>query len=66
MSEDRIVELEIKVAHQDIAIEELNQIIIKQQSEIANLQRYLELIKYKIESIQTAPKEASEAPPPHY
>jgi SlyX protein len=66
MPEDRIVELEIKVAHQDMAIEELNQTIIQQQSEIANLQRYLELIRYKIENIQASPKEVSESPPPHY
>jgi len=66
MSEDRIIELEIKVAHQEMVIEELNQILTQQQIEIANLQRYLEIIKYKIESIQSSPKEVTEQPPPHY
>jgi len=66
MSDDRLVELEIKVAHQEIALEELNQIIIQQQSEITKLQHYLDMLKYKIESIQSPPEKVSEELPPHY
>jgi uncharacterized coiled-coil protein SlyX len=66
MSEERITELEIKLAHHEMTIEQLNQILIQQQSEIDNLQHYLKLLKYKIENIQSSPEKTIEEAPPHY
>ncbi len=64
--ENRITELEIQIAHHELTIEELNQIVIKQQSEISDLLHYLKLLKNKIENIESAPKNISDSPPPHY
>jgi SlyX protein len=68
--EQRITELEIKMAHQELTIEELNQIIIKQQTEIDNFHTYLKILKNEMESLQFDQKESMEQsieqPPPHY
>ncbi|MFK5983865.1 MAG: SlyX family protein [Pseudomonadota bacterium] len=65
--ENRITELEIQHAHHELTIEELNQIVIKQQSEIDNLLHYLKLLKHKIDDIQSNPNNTAEhTPPPHY
>jgi SlyX protein len=64
--EERITELEIKMAHQELTIEELNQIIIKQQSEIDNFHRFLKILNNKMENLQFDQKETMDLPPPHY
>jgi len=66
LTEQRITELEIKMAHQELTIEELNQIIIKQQTEIDNFHIYLKILKNKMESIQFNHNESTEQAPPHY
>ncbi|MCU7800185.1 MAG: SlyX family protein [gamma proteobacterium symbiont of Lucinoma myriamae] len=65
--ENRVMELEIKNAHQEDTIEHLNQIIIEHQALIDNLARHLEQLQNKINTIQEDnSKEAPEPPPPHY
>ena len=64
--ENRITELEIKLAHQEIALEQLNQVITEQQQEIAAMKLYMQSLKDKFENIQYAEKNQPEAPPPHY
>jgi len=60
------MELEIKVAHQELTIEQLNQVITQQQNEIANIKLHLDALKNKINSIQIPEKSLNEPPPPHY
>ncbi len=65
--ENRITELEIKNSHQEDTIEQLNNIIFEQQKAIDNINRHLEQIQNKLNTIQeTNSKEESEPPPPHY
>ncbi|MCP3848808.1 MAG: SlyX family protein [Gammaproteobacteria bacterium] len=65
--ENRLMELEIKNAHQEDTIEQLNQIIIKHQVSIDTLIRHVELLQNKVSDIQEGNiKEGPEAPPPHY
>ena len=66
MSDDRITELEIQFAHQEMVIDELNKIVTKQQTELNNLTHYLKLLKLKFEAFDSSPKNAQESPPPHY
>ncbi len=65
--ENRLMQLEIKNAHQEDTIELLNQIIIKHQTSIDTLIRHVELLQNKVSDIQEGNiKEGPEAPPPHY
>lgn len=63
----RVMELEIKNAHQEDTIEQLNQIIIQHQTSIDDIARHLEQLQNKVSSLQeNNAKEAPEPPPPHY
>jgi len=65
--ENRIMELEIKNAHQENTIEQLNQIVIEQQKNIDELVRNMKRLKTQLSNLQEdSPKEAPEPPPPHY
>jgi len=66
--EEKIIELETKLAYQEHTLEELNKIVIKQQDEILILT--LGLQKLNEQLTQVAPSNLAnieqEAPPPHY
>ncbi len=67
--ENRVMELEIKNAHQEDTIEQLNQIIIEHQHAISALVQQLKQIQNKITSLQensSPSKNEPEPPPPHY
>jgi len=66
VSEERITEIEIKLAHQEVTIDELNQVVTRQQSEISQLYDFIKLLKSKIDNFQTNEKASQESPPPHY
>ena len=65
----RIMELEIKNAHQEDTIEQLNHIVIEHQGAIAKLVQQLKHLQGKVSSLQensSQAKDAPEPPPPHY
>lgn len=66
--EQRIIELETKVAYQDETIEILNDEIKSHQVTMAKMQRQLELMAGKVKDLQpsSVASMAEETPPPHY
>ncbi len=66
MNNDRITELEIKLAYQEELIDTLNGIVANQQLQIGKLEETCKLLHSKIESVATAEKNQPEPPPPHY
>ncbi len=64
----RLDALEIRIAHQDQAIEELNQAIIAQWKEIDRLTRELVMLSDRLASAEQSigPEPGDEAPPPHW
>ncbi|WP_455222441.1 SlyX family protein [Kaarinaea lacus] len=68
MIEERITEIESRVAFQDDTIQQLNDVIVRQQHDIEQLTEELQLLKQQIQSL--APSlvvdQAQETPPPHY
>lgn len=64
----RIIELETKVAFQELIIEELNQSLIEQQFVIDKLQTQIRHIAEKLKGTQISQvaSRAEETPPPHY
>ncbi len=64
--EQRIIELEKKVAFQEQMIEELNEVLVDQQKKISGFERQLNVMTEKIGSGDFVKKVEEEDPPPHY
>lgn len=66
--EQRIVELEIRYAHQDALLADLNDIVYRQGRELDTLKRQLGELRAQLRAL--APSNiatpAEETPPPHY
>lgn len=65
---ERLTELEVRVAFQDQTIQDLNEVVTRQQREIDRLTRELEALKSRIAGLAPAMVIApeDEKPPPHY
>ena len=65
---DRTTELETRVAFQDKTIQELNEVVTRQQGEIDRLVRDMEALKVQVRSLSSYPVASrdDETPPPHY
>lgn len=64
----RLDALEIRIAHQDQAIEDLNETITAQWKEIDRLKREVERLSDRVASAEAAigPDGGEEPPPPHW
>ena len=65
---ERLTELETRVAFQEQTIQELNEVVTRQQGEIDRLSQGYETLKLQL--LELAPSlvadRAEETPPPHY
>ena len=68
MIEERVTELESRVAFQDDTIQKLNDVIVEQQHQIDQLSAQLAVLKEQIQSLapELIADESQETPPPHY
>lgn len=68
MSEDRIIELEIKQAYQDDLIQTLNKVVADQQKQIGKLEETCKVLNEKIKSLAQSKQdiEIIDERPPHY
>lgn len=68
MSEERLVDIEVKLAHQEQSLIELNDVITKQQEKIMKLDELCGFLVDRIRSIgESSPGDASgNEQPPHY
>jgi len=67
--QDRITELESRVAFQEETLDQLNDAVSKQELEIERLTRAIKLFNQQLKSLgldDTAEVSANEPPPPHY
>lgn len=65
--EDRLIELETKMAFQDDLLQGLNDVVAKQEQAMEKLWQANRMLKSQLDSVQgPAGESASEAPPPHY
>ena len=65
MSDDRITALEIRIAHQDQTIAELNDVVTTQWRKIEALERQMNRLREEVQNSQTE-RGGEEPPPPHY
>ena len=66
--ENRLIELETRLAFQDHSLQELNAVVVRQQREIDTLTREIEALKAQLRTLapEMVGSRADEAPPPHY
>ena len=66
--ENKIIDLQSKLAFQDETINELNEVITDQQNQLDQLREDIRLLNLRIVSVAEASNvsEEKEAPPPHY
>jgi SlyX protein len=64
----RLDALEVRIAHQDEAIEDLNETITSQWKEIERLKREIERLADRVANAEQAagPDPGDEPPPPHW
>jgi SlyX protein len=62
----RIDALEARVAHQDRAIEDLNETITGQWKEIDSLTRQIVRLSDQLQEVRDRAPDGPEPPPPHY
>jgi SlyX protein len=66
--ENRLIELETRLAFQDSALQELNAVVVRQQQDIAALTREIEVLKTQFRALapELVASRGDEPPPPHY
>lgn len=67
-AESRITDLEVRLTHQEAALDELTRTVLGQAQQIASLQRDLEQLTEVLRQLEPAAvgPESGETPPPHY
>jgi SlyX protein len=67
-NEERLVEIEIKLTHQEDAVEELNQVVCQQQKKIDHLEALCEALIRHVKELSdgAAEQRTTNETPPHY
>ena len=67
VTDERLLELETRVAFQEDTIQKLDDALASQQQQIMDLERQVQLLGLQIKEIEVVPATTGpEAPPPHY
>jgi uncharacterized coiled-coil protein SlyX len=61
---ERIVDLEVQLMHQQRQLDELNELVYRQQQDLDRLATELRQLKDQVPSLNKSPED--EMPPPHY
>lgn len=64
--DDRLIELEIKLAHLEAAHETLNNVVVEQQRLITSLENQLALLKQHLRQLHGSNIDPKHEKPPHY
>jgi SlyX protein len=65
-TENRLDEMEIRIAHQDKTIVELNDVILAQWKKLEMLERQLRRLGEELEAMEPGEGPAANQKPPHY
>jgi len=66
--ENRITDLEIRLTHQEAALEEMNGVLLAQHTLIGHLQDDIKRLRRQLQDVSAggAEEAGTEPPPPHY
>ena len=65
-NDKRFEALEVKVAFQEELIQQLDEALISQQNQLAELQAQLKILHSEFKALEIQVPDAPEPPPPHY
>ncbi len=65
---DELLELQTQLSYQDDSVQQLNDVVTRQQGEIDILRRELNILKTQIKELNSSSSgsEGDNVPPPHY
>jgi len=65
---ERLAELEVRLTFQDKTIQELNEVVTRQQRQLDRMTRELETLKAQLQILAPSlvASQSEETPPPHY
>ena len=68
MTDERLMELEIKLAYQEDLLQTLNSIVTEQQKQIYRLEETCKLLYDRLKNLSSAAEleQSDHQPPPHY
>lgn len=68
MSEERFIDLETRLAHQDQLLNQLNDVVTEQQAKIMQLEALCKSLIQRVQSVSDGPssQDAADERPPHY
>lgn len=64
--ENRITDLEIRLTHQESAIDEITRTLLQQEALIKKLQDELKNVRSQVNDVSNIAHASEEQPPPHY
>jgi SlyX protein len=66
--EDRLIELETRLAFQEHTLQELNEVVTAQQRQLDRIEQQIAELAERLHALKASPlaSEAEETPPPHY
>ena len=66
LTEARVIDLEVRLTHQEATLEELNAVLIRQQRMMDALALQVSRLREQLQETHTPPTASDETPPPHY
>ena len=67
MNDEKIIDIETRLAYQDDTIQQLNDVIYRQQQQIDKLEKTMQLLLAKIQDLMAGSAEdVANEKPPHY
>lgn len=66
MSDERLNDVETRVAFQDETIQKLDDALADQQKQIMDLRRMVDMLAGRLADLESGRDEKPEPPPPHY
>lgn len=66
MDNDKIIEIETKLAHQEYLLGELNDVLTAQQAQIAGLEGLCKSLMSRLQEVSDSAQSGDDERPPHY
>lgn len=67
MSDEKIIDIETRIAYQDDTIQQLSDVMYRQQQQIEKLEKTVQLLVGKIQGLsENNPEKTIDERPPHY
>lgn len=68
MEEQRLIDIEVKLAHQEHALDEVNQVLTDQQAQLTRLEQFCQSLVERLRALSEVPaaNQHGDERPPHY